>query len=74
MKPKVWLASFGFILAFGSLGCMSVYAVQPWPCSRISEVQGLSDELLMMKGKREYPKARTYIIDSDAKCAADRKL
>jgi hypothetical protein len=53
-------------------GCVSVYAVQPWPCSRIHEVPGLGDELLMMKGKGEYPKARTYIVDSDAKCAADR--
>jgi len=53
-------------------GCMTVYAGSAWPCSRIDEIQGLSEELLAMKGKGEYPKTRTYIVESDAKCAADR--
>lgn len=54
-------------------GCASnVFAVEPWPCSLIDEVQGLGDELLTMKGLGIFPLARTYIVDSNAKCMADK--
>jgi len=73
MKPKVWRLSFGFIAALLLAGCVNVYTGKAWPCSRIDEVQGLPEELLEMKAKGIYPKARTYIVDSDAKCAADQE-
>lgn len=64
-----WLALLPLLVL---TGCVNVYAGQAWPCSRIDEVEGLPEELLDMKAKGIYPKARTYIVDSDAKCAADR--
>ena len=83
MKPlKVWLASFGFILA---LGCRSpILAITPAPCKLISEIPGLDQELQQLRDIDNQLKqlgmvpmtetTRNYVVDANEACAHNREL
>ena len=83
MKPlKVWLASFGFILA---LGCRSpILAITPAPCQLISEIPGLDQELITLRDIDNQLKVlgmvpmteqtRNYVVDANEKCRHDQEL